>query len=62
MVAKISIALVIVLAVASGAVAAEKKRQPSLARAQVAGPVFVQHCVRGTWDPYALRCDTATEN
>ena len=59
MFAKISIALAIVLAVASGAGAVEK-RQPGAANARVgAPPVFVNRCVHGVWDANGARCDGA---
>jgi hypothetical protein len=67
MFAKVSIALAIILAVASGAVAAEKRQQKPTnghhkayaACGQGASPVFV--CVLGVWDAYGARCD-GTDN
>jgi hypothetical protein len=52
---KTTIALTVIVAIASSAVAAEK-RQPASAygRAQT-----IVECAHGTWDAYALRCDAA---
>jgi len=51
---KTSIALAIIVAICSGAVAAEK-RQPGAwgyyGKQQLGG------CAHGTWDPYGMRCD-----
>ena len=54
---KTSIALAIILAISSGAVAAEK-RQPGAANA-FGSELPVVRCVHGTWDAYGLRCDSA---
>jgi hypothetical protein len=58
---KTSIALAIIVALASGAVAAEK-RQHGVANAQAATPVFVNRCAHGVWDAYAVRCDSGGDN
>jgi hypothetical protein len=54
MFSKTSIALAIIVAICSGALAAEK-RQNGAARAYAPAPAVV-HCAHGTWDPYGLRC------
>jgi hypothetical protein len=56
MFAKTSIAVAIVVAICSGAVAAEKRN--STANAYVRSAPIV-HCAHGVWDAYALRCDAA---
>jgi hypothetical protein len=58
MFSKTSIALAIIVALCSGALAAEK-RQNGAARAYGAAPVIV-HCAHGTWDAYGVRCDSGS--
>ena len=54
---KTSIALAIIVALASGAVAAEKRQQGG---ANAFGNErTIVHCLHGTWDAYGLRCDSA---
>jgi hypothetical protein len=57
MFARTSIAVAIVVAICSGAVAAEK-RQNSTANAYVRAAPIVQ-CAHGVWDAYGVRCDSA---
>ena len=52
---KTSIALAILVAICSGAVAAEK-RQSSAANAFGNSRTIVE-CTHGAWDAYGLRCD-----
>jgi hypothetical protein len=54
---KTSIALTIIVAICSGAVAAEK-RQRSAADAFGNSRTIVE-CTHGAWDAYGLRCDGA---
>ena len=61
MVAKISIALALVLAVASSGVAAEK-RQHGATKAYAAVPVPINRCAHGVWDAYGVRCDSGGDN
>ena len=53
---KTSIALPLVVAICSGAVAAEKRQGGANAFGN--GRTIV-HCGYGTWDAYGLRCDPA---
>jgi hypothetical protein len=53
---KTSIALALVVAICSGAVAAEKRQGGANAFGN--GRTIV-HCGYGTWDAYGLRCDPA---
>jgi hypothetical protein len=55
MLTKTSIALAIIVAICSGAVAAEK-RQNGAANAYGRSAPTVQ-CAHGTWDAHGLRCD-----
>ena len=52
---KTSIALAILVAICSGAIAAEK-RQPSAANAFGNSRTIIE-CTHGAWDAYGLRCD-----
>ena len=61
---KTSLALALVIALSSGAVAAEKKRQPpprtgwdAYAATRIEAPPTP--CLHGVWDPYAKRCDAS---
>jgi hypothetical protein len=57
---KASIALAVVIAICSSAVAAEKRHNG--AGAYGASPsVPVLRCVHGNWDPAGLRCEGADE-
>ena len=56
---KTSIALTIIVAICSGAVAAEK-RQQGAAKA-FGNDRTIVHCLHGTWDAYGLRCDDVSE-
>jgi hypothetical protein len=58
MFAKTSIALAIIVAICSGAVAAEKRQNGAANAYGRSAPVFVQ-CAPGVWDAYGLRCDSA---
>ena len=58
MFAKTSIALAIIVAISSGALAAEKRQNGAANAYGRSAPVFVQ-CAHGVWDAYALRCDSA---
>jgi hypothetical protein len=56
---KTSIALALVVAICSGALAAEKRQQGG---ANAFGSErTITHCLHGTWDAYGLRCDDAAE-
>jgi hypothetical protein len=56
---KTSIAVAVVVAICSGAVAAEKRHQPG---ANAYGKsLSVNPCAHGVWDPYGARCDSAVE-
>ena len=57
MLTKTSIALTIIVAICSSAVAAEK-RQPSAANSFGNSRTIVE-CTHGAWDAYGLRCDAA---
>jgi hypothetical protein len=57
MLTKTAIALAIIVAIASNAVAAEK-RQNSAANAYGRSAPVVQ-CAHGVWDAYGVRCDSA---
>ena len=57
MFSKTSIALAIIVAISSGALAAEK-RQNGAANAYGRSAPVVQ-CAHGVWDAYGLRCDSA---
>jgi hypothetical protein len=56
MFAKTSIALAIVVAICSGAVAAEKRQGAANA---FGNHRTITHCSYGVWDSYGLRCDPA---
>jgi hypothetical protein len=57
---KTSIALAIVVAICSGAVAADKRHNG--AGAYAASPVApIARCVHGNWDPAGLRCEGSDE-
>ena len=51
-----SIALAIIVALASGAIAAEKRQQRAWG---YYGHQQLGNCAHGTWDVYGLRCDAA---
>jgi len=53
---KTSIALAIIVAICSGAVAAEKRAAKAFGNDRT-----IVHCLHGTWDAYGLRCDDAAE-
>jgi hypothetical protein len=53
MFSKTSIALAFIVALASGAVAAEKRGLNAFGNDRT-----IVHCLHGTWDAYALRCDS----
>ena len=55
MFAKTSIALAIVVAICSGAVAAEKRHQGGANAFAREAPIA--RCANGVWDAYGLRCD-----
>jgi len=54
MLTKTSIALAIVVAICSGAVAAEKRKGGANA---FGSDRTITHCHYGVWDAYGLRCD-----
>jgi hypothetical protein len=54
---KTSIALAIMIAICSGAVAAEKRQNGAANTYGRSAPVV--HCAHGVWDAYGLRCDSA---
>ena len=56
MFAKTSIALAIIVAICSGAVAAEKRQRGADA---FGSHRTITHCLYGVWDSYGLRCDPA---
>ena len=55
MLTKTSIALALIVAITSGAGAADR-RQPG-PRDAFGSPQIIVECTRGVWDAYALRCD-----
>jgi hypothetical protein len=57
MFSKTSIALAIIVAICSGAVAAEKRQNGAANAYGRSGPVV--QCAHGVWDAYGLRCDSA---
>ena len=56
MLTRTSIALAIIVALASGAIAAEKRQQRAWG---YYGHQQLGNCAHGTWDAYGLRCDAA---
>jgi hypothetical protein len=54
---KTSIALAIIVAISSGAVAAPKHQNGAGAYGASPVPAPVLRCVHGTWDPNGVRCD-----
>jgi hypothetical protein len=58
MLTKTAIALAIIVAIASNAVAAEKRQNGAANAYGRSAPVVVK-CAHGVWDGYAVRCDSA---
>jgi hypothetical protein len=56
MFAKTSIALALIVAICSGAVAAEKRQGSANA---FGNHRTITHCLYSVWDAYGLRCDPA---
>jgi hypothetical protein len=56
---KTSIALALIVAICSGASAADKRYQDGASA--YGSSVLINRCVHGTWDAYGMRCDSGVE-